>query len=238
VNRFCVGTLVQQQACLACCFVLLLSGLSGVLPVQTAQAERYESRLNQLILKKTELYLPSRLFIGEEAHFVVKAPAGSMVRLYVSPEGEGAILSNGRPIRVGKESAVISGVVPDTGVLDLKFAVPNANEMAGKGLYVDAVAGASEEDLVPLDIIDATGRKATANYLNLAQHAKANTLPVMPYMEGMSPQAFSQMTTLGDIYAKNDTARKQLLDNGDIDPTRATDRNPFTQRGGVKGLGF
>jgi hypothetical protein len=218
----------------------LAVGLIGlILPIAqplSAYAERYQSRLNSLLVKKTELYLPARLILGEEAKFVVRAQAGDQVKVFLSPKNQGFELADGVLLRVGETPEVLTGVVPQTGVLELKMPIPANEDLNGKVLYIDAAAGPTEQALAPLNLIDATGRKAVTNGLVITKRINTSGSPIMPYMPGVSPQLFNQLTTLGDIYTKKDEHRRELLDDGSINQNRGLDRNPFTNRGIQPGL--
>lgn len=213
--------------------IALMGAWLGDLP---ASAERYQGRLSTLLAKKRELYLPNRLVLGEEARFVVRGQAGDQVRVFLSPQSEGFELSDGVFLRVGKSPETLTGVIPETGVLELKMPVPANEDLSGKVLYVDAATGPTEEALVPLELIDATGRKAETNALVLTKRVTGGGAPILPYMPGVSPQLFNQLTTLGDIYTKGDDHRRQLLDTGEINRNRELDKNPFTNRGLQPGL--
>lgn len=221
-------------------------GLAGMLALtlvigtgvfsQAANAEKYQSRLNSLLLKKNDVYLPSRLVLGEEARFVIKAPAGSKVKVFLSSKAEGYILPNGTPLRVGEEVQELSGIVPESGVLQLQMEMPKDPELEGKVVYVDAVAGPSDEELAPIDLVDPTGRRTTENVLAIVKPTERGGPSVMPTLPGLSPQLFNQLTTMTDVYAKGGD-KKQLLDDGDINRDRQIDQNPFINRGIQPGVG-
>ncbi|HEY9746979.1 MAG TPA: hypothetical protein V6C99_12265 [Oculatellaceae cyanobacterium] len=216
----------------------VLTGASLLTSLPTdAFAEKYQSRLSALLIKKTELYLPVRLILGEEAKFVIRAQAGHQAKIFLSPSNTGYLLPDGTPLQVGKSPEVLSGTIPESGVLELKMAVPAEDSLEGKVLYVDAAAGPTDDALTPLNLIDATGRRAETNALVLAKKKAANGAPILPMVPGMSPQLFNQLTTLGDIYTQKDTHRQELLDTGDIDRARDSDKNPFAIRGLQPGLG-
>lgn len=214
----------------------LLTGTLA-LPVP-AHAQKYQSRLNSLLLKKNDVYLPSRLIIGEEAKFVVKAPAGSKVKVLLSSTSEGYVLPNGTPLRVGAEAQEVTGVVPENGVLELKAQMPKDPELEGKVVYVEAVAGTTDEDLAPVDLVDATGRRTTENTLVLMKQAEMGGPSVMPSMPGVSPQLMNQLSNLGSALTKGENGQKQLLDDGTINRDRDMDRNPFVRRGIQPGVGY
>lgn len=226
---------LNRRVALALALILLTGPAVGF---NAAHAEKYQSRLNSLLLKKNDVYLPSRLVLGEEARFVVKAPAGNKVKVFVSYANEGYILPNGTPIRVGAEVQELSGTVPENGVLELKMAMPKDAELDGKVVFVEAVTGISDETLVPVDIMDSTGRRTAENSLVITKPSESGGPSIMPSMPGFSPQMFNQLTTMSQIYANKDDSRKQLLDNGTINKDRAIDQNPFVRRGIQPGIGY
>lgn len=224
----------RKALCLAA-ILFATSSLNVVLPV--AHAEKYQSRLNSLLLKKNDLYLPTRLVLGQEARFVVKAPAGSLVKVLISTKNEGYTLPNGTPLRVGTEAQELSGTIPESGVLELKMEMPKDESMEGKVVYVDAAVGPSNEELAPIDLMDAAGKRTAENTLVIVKPAELGGPNIMPSMPGLSPQIFNQLTTMSDVYSKSDGSKKQLLDNGDINRDRSLDQNPFINRGLQPGLG-
>lgn len=217
--------------------VLITGTATAVVWPEMSHAEKYQSRLNSLLLKKNDLYLPTRLVLGEEVRFVVKAPAGNMVKILVSAKSEGYVLPNGTPLSVGEEVQELTGTVPANGVLELKLSMPKDPSMEGKVVYVAGVVGPSEEAFAPIDLIDSTGRRTEENALVIVKPVEAGGPSIMPSMPGLSPQVFNQLTTMSEIYGKGDNSKKQLLDNGDINRDRAIDQNPFINRGLQPGIG-
>ncbi|WP_373532319.1 hypothetical protein [Vampirovibrio sp.] len=213
-----------------------LGGTAGV--TGSAYAEKYQSRLNNLLLRKNDVYLPNRLTLGQEARFIVKAQPGSLVKLFISAQGQGKILPNDVVLRVGDDAQELSGTVPENGVLELRMDVPKDPNLEGQLVYVDAVSGTSEEDLRPIDLVDSTGRRTDENALPMMAQVMGGSGPsVMPAMPGVSPQVFNQLTTMGNIYSQGDKEKKDLLDNGTINRDRDVDRNPFINRGLQQGIG-
>jgi hypothetical protein len=212
---------------------LAVSPLMGQAPVQ---AQKYESRLNRLLIRKSDLYLPARLVLGETGRFVVKAQPGSQVKVFMSPQGEGYVLPNGVALRVGEEVQELAGIVPETGVLELMVEMPNQDGLEGKVIYVDAVAGPSDEALAPIDLVDSTGRRTDTNTLVITKAAEKGGPLIMPSMPGFDPQIFNRLTTMGDIYTSQDERKKQLLDEGNVDQNRRMDQNPFINRGLQPGI--
>jgi hypothetical protein len=225
----------RKALCLA---ALLLAGASLVVLTPNASfAEKYHSRLNSLLLKKNDLYLPTRLVMGQEAHFVVKAPAGDIVKVLLSTKNEGYTLPNGTPLRVGTESQELTGTVPENGVLELKMTVPKDASLDGKVVYVDAAAGPSNDELAPVDLMNPSGKRTEENTLVIVKPTESTGANILPSMPGVSPQLFNQLTTMGDAYSQGNDHKKQLMDNGDINRDRAIDQNPFLNRGIQPGIG-
>jgi hypothetical protein len=222
----------SKLICSFALFSLLTVSVSGFVS-PPAQAEKYQSRLNSLILKKNDVYLPPRLVIGEEARFVIKALPGSHVKLLLSAQNSGYKLSNGKELRVGAQSEELTGVVPENGVLQLQMTMPKDPDAEGKLVYIDAVYGATDDDLTPMELVDATGRRTANNALAIVKPSDAGGMSILPNMPGVSPQMLNQLTNMTNM--QGDT--KQLLDNGNIDQSRESDRNPFIYRGGQAGLG-
>ena len=213
--------------------LLVLQGAVG-LNSQPAFAEKYQSRLNSLILKKNDVYLPTRMVLGEEVQFVVKAAAGSHVKLLLSAQNSGYSLPNGTSLRVGPESQELSGVIPENGVLQLKMTMPKDPEMEGKILYIDAVSGETDEELAPMELVDATGRRTANNALAIVKPSDLGSMSIMPNMPGVSPQLMTQLSNLSTMQSNPNA--KQLLDNGNINQNRSIDQNPFAYRGSQPGL--
>jgi hypothetical protein len=220
--------------------VLILASLAlTTFPPQAHAAEKYQSRLNSLLIRKNDVYLPSRLVIGESARFVVKAAPGSHVKLFLSTQAEGFSLPDGSLLRVGKDAQAVSGVVPESGILELQMEMPKTPELEGQYIYVDAVSGASEETLSPMALVSSEGKRTGENALKIVKPSQGGGgAAVLPSMPGLSPQVFNQLTQLGDIYNNKDDSRRQLLDNGSINQDRQMDKNPFVQRGTQPGIPY
>lgn len=214
--------------------LLSLSLCLSLLAASSAQAEKYQSRLNSLLIHQSNLYLPTRLVMGESTRFVVKSNPGDKVKVLLSAKGEGYTLPNGTPLHVGAEVQELTGTVPDTGVLELTIEMPKDEALEGQTVYVDAAAGPSDEALKPIDLIDPTGRRAEANVLVIAKPAEKGGPNFMPSMPGVDPQL---MQRLSDMSSMSDEKRKQLIDNGDINRDLDTDKNPFARHGFQPGIG-
>ncbi|MEM0952299.1 MAG: hypothetical protein AAGI66_09195 [Cyanobacteria bacterium P01_H01_bin.74] len=203
----------------------------------SAEKTPYVSRLGQLITRTAEVYLPSQLVIGQNANFTVKAPAGELVKLYLSPQNTGFITTNGQVLGVGTTNQVLSGVVPENGILQLQLPIPDTPELNGQALFVDAVSGPAEHQLKRISLIQANGHKMDENKLAIVLPSKAGGPLVLPAMPGVSPQLFDQITTAVGAYTKGDDEAKKRLDDGTINRDSNIDKNPFANRGIIPGLG-
>jgi hypothetical protein len=213
---------------------LLFSPVVLITAPEALAAEKYQSRLNSLLIHKNDLYLPSRLVLGETARFTVKAAPGSKVKLFISTSGDGYSLPGGTLLRVGSDAQVVEGTVPSNGVLQLQMDMPKDESLADRYLYIDAVAGPSDDELKPIDLVDSTGRRTGDNTLAIVRPNELGGPNVAPNLPGVSPQVFNQLTQMGSM--GKDDPRRKLLDNGDINQNRAIDKNPFVNRGAIPGL--
>lgn len=204
---------------------------------QPAFSGDLSSRLNRLSQRQNILYLPGRLVIGEENRFVIKGTPGSQAVLFISPLDKGYTLPNGQQLRVGQEHEKLQAVIPEKGVLEIMVPLPNDNGWVGRQLFADAILlndGETEEE-VSVDyvaIMDATGRRADHNAIEIFAPATAGHTTVMPMMPGLDPQTFNKLTTLSEVYANGDERKKELLDDGSIDRSVDIDSNIFINRPG------
>ncbi len=222
---------------LASCFLLLPDTLQP-----KAWGEVRRSRLSQLIQEKPTLYLPSRLLIGVDNRIVVRAAAGSQVRLYLSPGNSGFRSPDGQVLQVSEEHQALEGTIPENGVLQLQVPVPNEDDLIGRDVYIDAITWQNPDysDLKRMEWVDATGRRATDNKISIAKAVDpkrgANVIPSLP---GLPSNALQQLGTVVDAETSGDARKKELVDpNGARDSRFFLDQNSFIQRPGALGPGL
>ena len=217
---------------------VLLAASFVTATIDEARAEQYESRLNSLLLKKSSVNMPTRLVLGQENKFTVKAAPGSTVRLFVSPAEEGYVFDDRLPLAVGEEVQEITGTIPATGVLEMTLPLPGDAELEGKVLYVDAVVGKASDlsDYARPELLDSSGRRTTENALVMMKPADEGHMFVTPTIPGLNPQLINTLSTTQEIYQSGDDRRKQLLNGGDINRDAEIDRNSFNQRGLMPGV--
>jgi hypothetical protein len=199
-----------------------------------AQQTRGNSRLSQLIRNKPNLYLPSRMLIGEENKFTFQGPAGSQVILYVSAEPSGMEAPDGRPLRVGAENQQFTGTIPEKGVLEMTVPLPHEEFLIGKSMFVEGILWTQDDyaDLAVFDIVDSTGRRSGANALVISQMSNGKGAFIMPSMPGMPSGLVNQITTLSEMKG-GDQRKKELIDlDGDLNRDVMLNQNMFLNRPG------
>lgn len=219
------------------CFIkLILPVLTLSLMTSVVLAEPAPSRLNQLMLNKATVFLPSRLTLGEDTRFVFKGKPGNQVILYISPKNEGYTLPNGMALHVGEDFEKLEGTISDKGVLELSLPVPDEPQWEGRYLFVDAITWAADDfsDVQQIQMLDSTGRRTGQNALVMALPAKTGGFSVMPSMPGIPGGALQQLTTTSQIMNSGDDRKKELLDDGTRNSDSLLDRNSFVTRPGLQ----
>ncbi len=216
--------------------LLSVAFLFSVFNPLSALAEGYQSRLSQLIRQKPDMYLPTRLILGEENRFVFRAKPGSNITLYLSPKGEGFVLPNGLPLFIGEEHESVSGQIPSSGVLELSLPLPDEEDWNGYVLYVDAITWQTPDgsDAERFEWIAHTGSRAESNALVMSKRTRDGGFPIMPAIPGIPTHVFQQLTTMSEAY-NGDERKKELLDTGEINRDTLLDQNSFINRpGGIQ----
>lgn len=227
-------TRATQTIVLFSAITLLASQLVPTLFLPAMAEGTRPSRLSQLVKKKPSMYLPSRLIIGQDNRFTFQGTPGNQVRLYMSSSPEGFSTPDGQPLRVGAEHQEIAAEIPANGVLEIIVPLPAEEGLVGQNIFVEGIAWHAEDfsDLVIFEQIDASGRRATENYVAINKLVKNKGSIVMPTLPGMSPSFVQQLNTLSEITNSGDARKKELLDTGEINRDNTYDRNIFINRPG------
>lgn len=200
-----------------------------------AQAlEPHNSRLSQLVRRKPNLFLPSRILIGTENRFIIQGQAGSHVALYVSPDDQGFDSPGGQPLRVGKEHQEFTGLIPENGVLEMTVPMPNEAVLVGKQVYIEGVIWRVDDfsDMTVMDITDATGRRTAENGLEISKAANGKGAFIVPSMPGMPSGLMQQLSTLSEVQ-NGDKRKLELIDSdGVMNKQLMMDKNVFINRSG------
>jgi len=211
--------------------ILALLGV-GLLWILPAEAQQYQSRLQQLVQKRGSLYLPLRLVLGQDNQFTVKANAGSKVMLYVSPADGGFVTPNGIALRVGEEHEKFFAEIPSNGVAQLTVQLPAEEDWENRELYVDAVVWQAEDysDMEAMQLMDGSGRRTAHNALVMVKPAEKGGWAIMPNIPGVNAAALQQMEATSEALTNGDERKKELLDDGDINRDTLIDKNSLYQR--------
>lgn len=211
--------------------MLTLLGV-GLLWAMPARAEEYQSRLQQLVQQRASLFLPLRLVLGQDNQFTVKAKPGSKVMLYVSPTSGGFVTPNGIALRVGEDHEKFFAEIAGNGVAQLKVELPAEDEWENRELYVDAVVWQAEDysDIQPMQMIDGSGRRTSANALTMVKPSEKGGWAIMPNIPGVNAAALQQLESTSNALGEGNDRKKELLDDGDINRGTLLDKNSLINR--------
>ncbi len=189
-----------------------ISFLFLILSVLTTNAVFAESSIEFQSYKKPSLlitrdypqiYKPSRIYIGQENKFTVKAEAGSYVSVALSLENKGSDLFYGHELRLGKDIiATGEGKIAANGLAEIAVKVPEDKKLEGKSVYFECAVWKSEDfsDLKIANIISTSGRESGSNQVLLALPVKDSNKPtLMPSLPGASSEFIESMKTMNEI---------------------------------------
>lgn len=179
--------------------------------------------LRDLIKRQPELYLPSQIVPGQKASFTVRGKAGQAVKVILSSANEGLTLPDGRELRLGKPSLEATGLIPETGVLELEMAVPENYELFGEYQYVEAITWHPDnaEQVEVAQIIQNSGIPGGDNVIEVNEPADGGYTMVLPGDAGVA----SVLRSIGQMNdVSGDERKKKLIDDGAINRERQIDR--------------
>lgn len=220
----------QRSVAIALSLVVMSVAGTFVLPsplVSTAHA----GRLSGLIRETPNLYLPTRLIIGEEQTILVKAPAGNKVVVFISPQSSGyPDAPNGLDLNIGADVERLEAVANEKGVAKIILSLPKNENMAGRHIFMDGYTHQSEDgsDAMRLSWMDPTGRQTAVNSVQLAMPSDGTGAMILPGMPGIGGDMMRRIGTMQDIRKGGDRL-KDLVDDGSRTDSMY-DRNAFTQR--------
>jgi hypothetical protein len=162
------------------------------------------------------IYKPSKLIIGQENTFKVKAAPGSTVSLMISASNSGAKPFYGQALRLGIDQSTTKGIVPENGLLEIKFSLPNQKDLDGKVAYFEVAVWKNDDfrDVKIAKIMDINCRETDLNEISISlppqDMSKPSLAPVLPMM----PPDF--MRVINDVEkAKNDKNNSNTEDYSD-----------------------
>ena len=167
------------------------------------------------------VYKPTKLIIGKDNKFLIKAKPGSYVVLATSNSNYGAPIFHGQKLRLGDDYKISNGIVPANGLLELNIALPNNKDLNETTVYFEAIVSKDKDftDSQVARIMAPSGRETESNsvLVNLPpdDSSKPNftpTIPGAPLEMYRTMQYIEQMKNTASTKDKED--RELLEDNG------------------------
>ena len=126
-----------------------------------------------------EVYKPSRLIIGNDTSFTIKADPGSNVLLAISQTNTGAPLFHGQMFNLGADLIQKEGLVPANGLIQLNFNLPNDKKLENKIYYFEVFVWKSNDfkDLKRAKIMAPNGRETDSNEITAILPPKNTLMP-------------------------------------------------------------
>jgi len=138
------------------------------------------------------VYKPSKLIIGQENTFKVRATPGSSASLMISASSSGAKPFYGQTLRLGYDQMAVKGIVPENGLLEIKFSLPNQKELNGKMAYYEVAVWKTEDftDVKIAKIMDENCRETNSNEIGISMPPQDVSKPSLGPMIPMMPPEF------------------------------------------------
>lgn len=222
------GIALKKRVILGLCLLMLLAGVSMPAPSESAS-------LKDLIKRPSELFLPTQIIPGRAAVFTLRGKPGQSYQFILSSMPHGTVLPNGVSLRVGKPTVEKTGVVPESGVVQIPVTLSEEVAIPGERQFVDAVVWTrpDKSDAQPAQMIEHTGIPTSANAVVVVPEPDKGNMLLIPGDPGMS-SLFRTLETLNQT--STDPRKKELLYEGDIDRSRYLDRN--LQPGGTPAIQY
>ncbi|MGD9582015.1 MAG: hypothetical protein AB7V50_11640 [Vampirovibrionia bacterium] len=200
--------------------IIVVSGLNTVAAQDLNEISLPPSSGPSLkVSNRASVYLPSKLIIGQENIFIVKGKAGSKVSLAVSNSNTGAAPLFGNKLRLGKTEETIEDVIPATGVLEIKYNVPQDDSLVDTIKYFE-VAIWKKQDYTDMKIavsISPSGRETNNNGITIAYPPSSGKTPTFaPVMPGIGQDIVRSIEKIKE--AKDANINPDLLEEGESLP--------------------
>ncbi len=155
--------------------IALISVLS--LPVTARVLELSSSTPEYTEQALAEVYKPSKLLIGAETGFIIKAEPSSNVALIIASDKKGENI-------IGK----IDGLIGQKGIAELKLELPDDEQLINRIVYFEVVVWKNEDlsDIQRARIISSDGIQTGSNSLLITGKPESKVLPGFgPAMPGI-----------------------------------------------------
>jgi hypothetical protein len=168
-----------------------------------------------LIEDGPQVFLPSKLIIGQENSFRIKGPPGSKVSLAISSTNKGAKPLFGQQLRIGPAEKTIEGEIPATGILELKYEIPDDTNLINSIRFVEAAVWKANDysDIQIATTISSSGRETLHNGITITHPPSDGKKPMFgPVIPGVGQEI---IRTIENIQrAKDGSINPDLLEDG------------------------
>jgi hypothetical protein len=165
------------------------------------------------------LYKPTKLIIGKENKFSIKADPKSYVSLLISSSNDGTAMFKGQKLKLGEDIQIIEGTVPDNGLLELSFTLPDNKDLNEKVFYFEAIVSKDTNYTNPMKAktMGASGRETNDNSVMAALPSKDKSgVGFTPALPGAPVQMYQTMQMIQDM-------KQQAAEGKDSDETYKDD---------------
>lgn len=172
-------------------FILTLILLFLSAPCFSQQSIELKNTSKRLLLVRTEspiVYKPTRLVLGKQNSFTIKAEPGSHVSLGISFFDSGRSFQ-GKNLRLGSDMKNIEGIVPPKGFLRLNVNIPDDKSLIDSKVYFDAAVWKASDysDIQVAKIISPCGRESESNFVVIVSPPEDPNIPAFtPTLPGAS----------------------------------------------------
>jgi len=151
------------------------------------------------------VYKPTKLIIGQENIFKVKASPKNIVTLMVSGSNSGANTFYGQTLRLGSNFETVKGVVPENGLLELKFNMPNNKELNGKAVFFEVAVSKDDsfKDIKLAKIMGEDCSETSSNEIAISLPPQDVSKPSLSPMLPMMPPEFARAIDTVEKNKKN-----------------------------------
>jgi hypothetical protein len=215
--------------------VLCLGVVHMVWNPSNAHAESVVSRLNTQLRQAQEVFMPDKLYVGQNASFVFRGTPGAKVTLFLSPSNEGFTTPQGVALPIGAEYMMVEGTIAENGTLNLPTEIPNEEALIGQTLFIAGISCSQPTSCQAVSLRDASGRLTAQNGRQLSKllpkGKEGPSTMLMPMMPGMDSNTLRAIQNLNRAMDADTTEKRDALDRGELDRNKLRDRNTFVNRG-------
>lgn len=167
------------------------------------------------INESPKLYLPSKMVIGTDTIFKITGNPGSKVSLAISNTNNGSKPLFGNKLRLGKTEMTLEGIIPATGILELKLNAPMDKSLVDQVKYFEAATWSKEDynDLQVATTISPSGKETFKNSVAYSEPYATGKRPSFePVIPGMGQEFMKSLEAINKT--KEGKNNSELIDEG------------------------